>query len=49
MATIKISVTGEICTVAQKVTFTAGSYGVYVAEVTTDASWDDLADRKSVV
>lgn len=43
MATIKISVTGEICTVAQKVTFTAGSYGVYVAEVTTDASWDDLA------
>lgn len=43
MATIKINVTGEICTVAQKVTFTAGSYGVYVAEVTTDASWNDLA------
>ena len=43
MATIKIRVTGETCTVAQQVTFTAGSYGVYVAEVITDASWDDLA------
>ena len=42
MATIKISVTGETCTVAQKVTFTAGSYGVHTAEVTTDTSWNDL-------
>ncbi|MCD8355994.1 MAG: hypothetical protein LUE11_05435, partial [Clostridia bacterium] len=42
MATIKINVTGENCTVAQKVTFTAGSYGVHTAEVTADASWNNL-------